>query len=472
MYIKEGIEDNRIRNCMTLVNERRFTMKRFIFSILILVIFWSMGHAQETDTSKSPELVTAARGFIDLLVKNDFAGGTATFDSTMKAAMPADKLEDAWKSLIGEVGPFKNQGEAHIQKVRQYDVVAITCQFEKSPLDIQVTFDNKKNIAGLFFTPTKPKADYKEPSYVNPKAFREMHRQIGTDEWALPGTLTLPIGPGPFPAVVLVHGSGPNDRDESIGPNKPFRDIAEGLASQGIAVLRYDKRTMVYGQKLMENMDSLTAKEETIDDAIRAIELLRSTVGIDSTKVFILGHSLGAMLAPRIAAQDADIAGLIIMAGATRPLEDVILDQFNYIYSLNGAMNDQQKAEIEKIRQQVNKVKDPALSPAVASSELPLGMPARYWLDLRGYNPGVVADKLNKPILVLQGERDYQVTKIDFDGWKKALSNHKNVEFKLYPKLNHLFIEGEGKSTPSEYENADNVSVDVINDIAAWIKKR
>ena len=457
-------------------------MNKFGFLILTITVFmisWVAGYAQQVDTTRfradasgSPELEKAARGFVDILAKEDFNGATADFDSTMKAAMPPDKLSDAWKSLIGEVGPFKKQGEAHIQKVRQYDVVAITCEFEKSPLDIQVTFDSQKRIAGLFFTPSKPKADYKEPDYSNPKAFREMHRQIGTDEWALPGTLTLPTGPGPFPAVVLVHGSGPNDRDETMGPNKPFRDIAEGLASQGIAALRYDKRTMVYGQKLMDIKDSLTTKEETVDDAVRAVELLRGTVGIDSTKVFILGHSLGGMLAPRIAAQDPKIAGLIIMAGTTRPLEDVILDQFNYIFSLEGAMNDQQKAQIEKIKEQVADVKNPTLSPAAESSKLPLGMPAKYWLDLRGYDPAAVAAKLQAPMLILQGERDYQATTADFDGWKKALSSHKKVEFKLYPKLNHLFIEGEGKSTPSEYENAGNVSVNVINDIANWIKKQ
>jgi dienelactone hydrolase len=442
-----------------------------ILTVMVLMVSWTACHAQQTEISGSPELEKAARGFVDILAKGDFTEATVNFDSTMKAAMSPDKLSDAWKSVIGEVGPFRKQGEAHIQKVRQYDVVAITCEFEKSPLDIQVTFDSQKHIAGLFFAPSKPKADYKEPGYSNPKAFREMHRQIGTDEWALPGTLTLPAGPGPFPAVVLVHGSGPNDRDETIGPNKPFRDIAEALASQGIAVLRYDKRTMVYSQKLVDMKDSLTTKEESVDDAVRAVELLRGTVGIDSTKVFVLGHSLGGMLAPKIGTQDPNIAGLIIMAGTTRPLEDVILAQFNYIFSIDGEMNDQQKAQIEKIKEQVANVKNPTLSPATQSSELPLGMPARYWLDLRGYDPAAEASNLQVPMLILQGERDYQVTTADFDGWKKALGSHKNVEFKLYPKLNHLLIEGEGKSTPSEYENAGNVSVNVIDDIANWIKK-
>ncbi|MGH7583941.1 MAG: alpha/beta hydrolase family protein, partial [Gemmatimonadales bacterium] len=132
----------------------------------------------------------------------------------------------------------------------------------------------------------------------------------------LPGTLTLPAGSGPFPIVVLVHGSGANDRDETIGPNKPFRDLAWGLAERGIAVLRYDKRGYVRPAWFAGR--NFTVDDETVQDALSALTLARALPEADSTSSFLLGHSLGAIMAPRIAKADGKVAGLIIMAGATR----------------------------------------------------------------------------------------------------------------------------------------------------------
>ena len=272
--------------------------------------------------------------------------------------------------------------------------------------------------------------------------------------------------------VVLVHGSGPQDRDETIGPNKPFRDIAWGLATRGIATLRYDKRTRVYSTKLASMKKSFTVQEETIEDALAAVILLRETGGINADKIFVLGHSLGGMLIPRIGISDPNIAGLIVMAGTTRPLEDVILEQIEYITSLKEKLIESDKAGLESIKQAITKVK--ALKPADASSfdKTLIGAPPAYWLDLREYNPPESTKALKQPILILQGERDYQVTMVDFENWKTALSNRNNVEFKSYPKLNHLFIEGKGKITPAEYQNPGHVAENVIIDIAEWIKNR
>jgi hypothetical protein len=211
-----------------------------------------------------------------------------------------------------------------------------------------------------------------------------------------------------FPAVVLVHGSGPHDRDETLGANKLFRDIAEGLASRGIAVLRYDKRTEVYSQQVASLKD-LTVEQETIGDALEALRFLGTQREIDPKRLFVLGHSLGAYLGPRIAERDPQIAGLIIMAGITRPLEDVIFAQYKYI----GAPPDQ----LERVKQQVAEIHE------LKSAEGPpiLGVPRSYWLDLNSYDPKADVRKLHCRILVLQGERDYQVTKPDYVGWQNAL---------------------------------------------------
>jgi dienelactone hydrolase len=413
-------------------------------------------------------LEVQARGFIDLLKKGDFKAATKDFDDAMNKALPTDKLEATWKGLTEQVGPLKKQGGAREEKTGKYDVVIITCEFEKMKLDARVVYDKDRHISGLNFRPAKPPAEYKAPAYVRRDAFKETEVRVGSGEWALPGVLALPVGDGPFPAVVLVHGSGPNDRDEAILANKPFRDLAWGLASRGIAVLRYDKRTLAHAAQLAKVKD-FTVKEETIDDALAAVDLLKKEKGIDGKRIFVLGHSLGGMLVPRIAAGDPSIAGIIALAGATRPLEELMLEQVTYIVSLQGKPSDKDKAELEKLKKDIDRVK--ALQPSDSGGEPILHAPPSYWLALRDLHPAEEAAKLKVPMLILQGERDYQVTMADFANWKKALAGHKNVTLRTYPKLNHLFMEGEGKSRPAEYEKEGHVAAAVIDDIAAWVKE-
>lgn len=177
-------------------------------------------------------------------------------------------------------------------------------------------------------------------------------------------------------------------------------------------------------------------------------------------------------MAPRISQQNPAIAGLIIMAGMARPLEDTILDQFTYVHNLSGTITDEQKAELELLKRKVARVKDPNLSDHVPARDLPLDIHPAYWLDLRGYQPAEMAKTLDMRIFVLQGGRDYQVTaKGDFTLWQNALGKKRDATLKLYPKLIHLFIAGEGPSTPQEYLLEGHVSDEVIQDVARWINK-
>jgi dienelactone hydrolase len=342
----------------------------------------------------------------------------------------------------------------------------VTCEFQNGPLDVKVVFNSEVKITGLFFTPS---GKYKRPPYVDVSKFDEEAVSVGKGLLQLDGMLSLPKGDGPFPAIVLVHGSGPNDRDESIGPNKPFRDLAQGLASRGIAVLRYEKRTKQHQVLMAMVASSITVKEETIDDAVSAVETLAGHDKIDPKRVFLLGHSLGGMLIPRIGKASSSIAGFVVLAGSTRPLEDLVLEQTRYIASLAGTLSDEEQKKVRELEQQVARVKSSDLSESTPNSELPFGAPAKYWLDLRGYEPATEALALQKPMLILQGERDYQVTMEDFANWKKSLGSRKDVALHSYPGLNHLFMEGQGKSRPEEYAKPGNVAVGVIDDIAKWI---
>jgi dienelactone hydrolase len=407
-----------------------------------------------------------AQALVKALAAEDFDAAGRDFDDVMKRALPAEKLGMIWRDLVRKAGPFREQRGMRTDRVREFDVVLVTCHFDQGDLDVRVVFNPDNRIGGLQFVPTVAS---KTPPYAKPDSYTESDVTVESGRWKMPGTLTLPKGSGPFPGVVLVHGSGPNDRDETLGPNKPFRDLAWGLASQGVAVLRYDKRTLVYGKSL--DLQSLTLKEETVDDALAAAALLRRRPEVNPKKVFILGHSLGAMAAPQIGERDPGLAGLIVMAGASRPLEDVIVEQVSYIASLKGPLKEEDRKELDKLKKQAARVKDPALSPQTPASELLLGAPAAYLLSLRGYDPPAAAAKLSLPMLILQGGRDYQVTMADFEGWKKALAGRRNATLKTYPNVNHLFMPGQGKATPTEYlEKANNVAPEVIDEVANWIK--
>jgi dipeptidyl aminopeptidase/acylaminoacyl peptidase len=351
------------------------------------------------------------------------------------------------------------------------DEARVPLLFYNAAQQLKVVREGAESLAEAALASAPKPAEYQPPTYAVASSFHEQEVTVGANsEWPLPATLTLPNGNGPFPAIVLVHGSGPGDRDETQLANKPFKDLAWGLASQGIAVLRYDKRTRVHSEKL--KLSGFTVKDETIDDALAAVALLRRTSQIDPKRVFVLGHSLGGALVPRIGLADpANIAGFIVFAGATRPLEDEFVRQYEYIYGLDGQITPNEQAEIEGYKRQRARIKQ--LSPADASSkEMLFYAPVSYWLDLRGYFPPNVALKLKQPLLILQGERDYNVTMESFGDWQRVLGKRADVSFKSYPKLDHLFYEGTGPATDADYARPRNIPKYVIDDIAAWIKKQ
>ncbi len=275
----------------------------------------------------------------------------------------------------------------------------------------------------------------------------------------------MPKGAGPFPAVILVHGSGPNDRDETIGPNKPFKDLAWGLASRGIAVLRYEKRTKQCPRQMVQSMATLTVDDEVVNDVLAAAEYLRGVTGIDPERIFVLGHSLGGTMAPRIAARDPRLKGLILLAASNRNLADLMLEQNEYLASLDGTVTADEAQALDELRRQVERVK--ALD--FKEGEVILGAARAYWADILAYDPVATAKSLPVPMLILQGERDYQVTMADFAAWKAGLGQRADVQFKSYPSLNHLFMAGSGQPNPAEYNVAGNVAREVVDDIAAWI---
>ena len=435
---------------------------------LITVLLALVTNAQAPAPSDADLKAHAAAVLASMRAK-DFASVEAQFDDKMKTALPPGRLGAGWDALLLQAGALTAcRDDVRVRAVADKHMVIQGCQFERASIDFQVAFDTANRISGMVFRPAV--------AALHAACVRDARRRmqtsevtVGNSEWALPGTLTLPNGPGPFAAVVLVHGSGANDRDETIGPNKPFADLAAGLASRGVAVLRYDKRTKVYGPK-MAALGVLTVKEETVDDALAAVALLRATARIDPAHVFVLGHSLGGMLIPRIAAADPRLAGVIVMAGAARPLEDLIVDQTKYLAAADGVVTPEEQQQIDAVTKAAAEIH--ALTPAdLTAGKHILNAPASYWLDLKGYDAPAAAKALTLPMLVLQGERDYQVTPDEFARWKAALAGRTNVTFSLFPGLNHLFMPGTGKSLPAEYDQPSHVAERVVEEIAGWIKR-
>ncbi|HEX3928791.1 MAG TPA: alpha/beta hydrolase [Gemmatimonadales bacterium] len=288
---------------------------------------------------------------------------------------------------------------------------------------------------------------------------------------ALPGTLSVPAGKGPFPGVILVHGSGSGDRDETILGNKPFRDLAWGLAAQGVVVLRYDKRSKVNPQWFAAH--PFTVDDEVIQDALSALTLLRQQPEVNPRRTFQLGLSLGGMLAPRIAKADGKVAGIIIMSGATRmQLIDQIDRQYAYLQSIAGADSMQIKAARAQLAPILAKVR--GLTPADTANPAPIpglgGTGARYWLDLHAYDPAVVMRDLKIPALVTQGLGDYQVPPDQLDDWLKEVGPRKDITVKRYPGLSHIYTPAGNPPSGADYSTPGHVAQQVIDDVAAWIK--
>lgn len=419
-----------------------------------------------------------AQQIVAQMVQGDFATVEQRLADRLKPLLPPGTIKATWQGLEQQYGTFQiveHTAEVHIPQGLVY---VVTCVFGMATLDVNITLNEASEITGLAVTPAgtvqqQANATYEPPLYAHPEHFREHEVQVGQGRWALSGTLSFPHGNGPFAAVVLVHGSGPQDRDETFPPNKPFRDLAWGLASQGIAVLRYEKRTKAYTSEMKREVETLTVKEETLDDALAAVTLLRAQPEIDTQQIFVLGHSLGGYLAPRIAATDPQIRGLIILAGFARPFEDLILDQMNYILSLSMPDPAARQQQLALLTQQVELVKDPTRLPTAKASDLPLSLPAAYWIDLNTYHPAHVAQTLTQPMLFLLGGSDYQVTREDFQIWQDTLRGRADVQFLLYPGLGHTFmpVEGGQKATPATYSVAGHVAEEVVDNIGDWIKQ-
>ena len=448
-------------------------MKRILSLLLTLCLALSAAacakpapEAVALTAEESAMLADLNERFTAAFLAEDYETCTADFDATMTAALPADKVKEAWESTVKGLGVMENAAPAEYRATADYLYAATVFNFAVRGVQMRLTVTREGEIAGLFFT----YADKTGEAAALPDGIVEEDIIVGEGTlYPLSGKLTLPASPdGKLTAVVLVHGSGPQDMDETIFSNKPFRDIAHALAQAGYAVVRYDKRTYSHGEACIAQGGAFTVAEESVEDAVLAKALLAADARIDADKIFVAGHSLGGMLTPRIA-ETGGFAGGIILAGSPRRLVDIIYMQNEDVLA---TMYGQEKldgqalvdAEMQKYEALFLANDDAALQ-----NTQTFGAAAFYYAEMDRHP---AADYLasGKPYLVLQGTLDYQVS-YEHDFKLYEAMNLPNLDCRAYENLNHLFMPSTMLGL-NDYAMPQQVDARVLTDIAAWLRAR
>ncbi|MFJ7213497.1 hypothetical protein [Amycolatopsis sp. NPDC098790] len=381
-----------------------------------------------------------AATIVELLVDGRFDEVANRFAPELRAAVPPDALRSAWTTVaaapVTVTGPAVTEpGQAGLTRVH-VPVGGFT---------VVMSVDDQGVLHGLRFAPASD-PQWTEPSYVDPQSFAERETTLGS----VGATVTSPVEAGGA-GVVLLAGGGPFDRDESAGPNKPLKDLAWGLATRGVTVVRFDKPA-----------SAATMTDEYVPPALAALEVLRREPGVE--RPFVVGHSMGGKVAPRVAEADPAVAGLVILAGDAQPMHHAAVRVARHL----GL----EPSTVEAFERQAALVDSDRLTPETAVAELPFGWPASYWLDLRDYDPVAVTAALPVPVFLGQGGRDYQVTVADdLTQWRAGLAGRTNVTIEVYERLDHLFMPGDGPSTPADYARPGHVDAAVVSDVADWVAR-
>jgi dienelactone hydrolase len=392
--------------------------------------------------------------FIKLLLQEkNYEKAYAYFDESVKSKISEEFLKTTEQQLENQLGKFNNIIEINNENSTYF----YYADFEKMKLDIKINLNEANKILGFFFVPHRE---------FNKKNLLGSDLNIQIDNIVLKGTILIPENNNLKKLVIFVHGSGPQDRDETIFENKPFKDIAESLYQKGIASYRFDKKTLTNPESF--NYKS-TIDDEVTNDIVNIISYFKENEEFKGYEIILLGHSLGANLMPRIAGKSAQISKLILLAGNARSLEKLIAEQYEYLYKQNPSPELLEASK--KMKEQIAVLTSKSFNVNTPKEQLPFNLSGYYWKSLLDYDPLKEVKNIKIPMLILQGERDYQVTMEDFELWKSTLKNNKKTSFISYPKLNHLFMSGESASEPKEYMIKGNVDEKVIVDIFNFIEK-
>ena len=438
---------------------------------LLLCLSMAMTNALAFTAEREQILYEKSLDLLEYIRAGEEEEALGMMDDTMRGAL-TEQIAGMWAQLAALGGEFEGAGHYSALEEGGYEIILLELRFDQMSLIQRTVFDEEGQVAGLFFAPGSIEPEAGEDTVPG---LKELPLTVDAGEgYPLDGLLTLPEGEA-LAGVVLVHGSGPSDMDESIGANAPLRDLARGLAARGIASLRYDKRTFSWGAQMAQEEDfyRLTADEETVNDAAQALLLMRERPELEGKPVYLLGHSLGAMLASYIGTQAEAPDGYILLAGSPRKLWEIIAEQNLAAADELEAAGD--KANAAMVRDIVAAEREKAAATdELADDDTVFGLPLPYLRHLDAIDAAALHLDDQKPVLVLQGERDRQVTMDDFELWQEKLADHSAAAFISYPELNHLFGDYQSDPLPfsqlmAEYAVRTPVDKRVIRDIAEFM---
>jgi predicted esterase len=414
-------------------------------------------------------IITSSKDIAAKLISQSFDSIPRYFDSVLVNELPVEKLERDINGSVKIYGELKEAGQPVLEMYNENIMTRTRMMLTKTSMVLSLSYTPDGKVKGLFLS--QYGGLYTIPGYVESLSFLENRYEFGKEGWKINGTLSYPRDQKKHPLVIIIHESGPMDRDGSTGSSMIYRDLAWGLSTQGICVFRYDKRSNVHGGKLFMEAykgNDYTPYDEIVEDVFSAIELMKKNPHVDSNQIILVGHGQGGMMAPLIV-KTAHVKGMVLLAANARPLQDMMIEQMNYLYP-EGTMTLNQYNEKRDIIHRATYAKRKKLPVNTPTDSLPFGVRAGYWNYLNKYNQLKDFGKLTLPTLVLQGERDYQVTMTDYHLWEKVAKKRKGpTQFISYRALNHLFIPGEGRSSREEYQVPGNLDGKVVNDILEWI---
>lgn len=437
-------------------------MKQFILSLLIVLLIGNNNvYAQENGYIK------LTKSYIGAIKRNEAFKTKSYFDTNFFGRIAAYQTEKTVEDFLKEKGAIVaiEKTEADTMGCKMATATAVKTQ--KGKFIWYHFYDQAQKLQSLQIDTFENQWFYKPETnfsnYITREVLIEPNLYI-----KLPGTLYLPKTTKKAPLVVLVHGSGPHDRNCTIGKNKIFKDIALGLVEKGIAVLAYDKRTFVYQFNNPFPIDSMDYYSETIDDAVAAIRFAKKQEGIDSNRVVLAGHSQGAMCAPKIAEMAGRLKGVVLLAAPARSLLDIVPEQIEYINTIDGKVTPEEEQQANTINWQVKNSKSEKLNLKTKSGTLLFGVGPKYWLCDRQFKQVETAKKLNLPILNIQGGRDYNVTLKEFRIWEETMKGKAGYQQVVFDDLDHSFFKGSGMGKPEDIQKANHVDKRVIERISAF----